>query len=67
MVYRLLLDEHVEHEVSHRRENYGHDVEHDDLVTERCYVTYSSPNTLQTNRQRTLRLTGEYSSKSKLY
>ena len=28
MVYRLVLDENVEHEVSHRLENYGHNVEH---------------------------------------
>jgi predicted nuclease of predicted toxin-antitoxin system len=32
MVYRLLLDENVEHEVFHRLENYGHDVEHVDFV-----------------------------------
>lgn len=34
MAYRLLLDEHVEHEVLHRLENYGHDVEHVDFVSE---------------------------------
>jgi len=34
MVYRLILDENVEHEVFHRLENYGHDVEHVDLVSE---------------------------------
>lgn len=34
MVYRLLLDENVEHEVYHRLENYGHDVEHVDFVPE---------------------------------
>lgn len=34
MVYRLLLDENVEHEVHHRLENYGHDVEHVDFVPE---------------------------------
>jgi predicted nuclease of predicted toxin-antitoxin system len=32
MTYRLLLDENVEHEVRHRLENYGHDVEHIDYV-----------------------------------
>lgn len=32
MVYRLVLDEHVEHEVFHRLDNYGHDVEHVDFV-----------------------------------
>ena len=34
MAYRLILDENVEHEVYHRLENYGHDVEHVDLVPE---------------------------------
>lgn len=34
MVYRLLLDENVEHEVYHRLENYGHDVEHVDFISE---------------------------------
>jgi predicted nuclease of predicted toxin-antitoxin system len=34
MGYRLLLDENVEHEVFHRLENYGHDVEHVDFVSE---------------------------------
>lgn len=34
MAYRLILDENVEHEVFHRLENYGHDVEHVDFVTE---------------------------------
>jgi predicted nuclease of predicted toxin-antitoxin system len=34
MAYRLLLDENVEHEVRHRLENYGHDVEHVDFVPE---------------------------------
>lgn len=34
MVYRLVLDENVEHEVLHRLENYGHDVEHVDFVPE---------------------------------
>lgn len=34
MAYRLLLDENVEHEVLHRLENYGHDVEHVDFVSE---------------------------------
>ncbi|SDJ55134.1 hypothetical protein SAMN05216226_10516 [Halovenus aranensis] len=34
MVYRLILDENVEHEVFHRLENYGHDVEHVDFVPE---------------------------------
>jgi hypothetical protein len=30
--YRLLLDENIEHEVLHRLENYGHDVQHIDFV-----------------------------------
>lgn len=34
MVYRLLLDENVEHEVYYRLENYGHDVEHVGFVSE---------------------------------
>jgi predicted nuclease of predicted toxin-antitoxin system len=34
MGYRLVLDENVEHEVLHRLENYGHDVEHVDFVPE---------------------------------
>jgi len=34
MTYRLLLDENVEHEVYHRLENLGHDVEHVDFVGE---------------------------------
>jgi hypothetical protein len=34
MAYRLILDENVEHEVLHRLENYGHDVEHIDFATE---------------------------------
>jgi predicted nuclease of predicted toxin-antitoxin system len=34
MVYRLVLDENVEHEVLHRLKNYGHDVEHVDFVSE---------------------------------
>lgn len=34
MTYRLLLDENVEHEIAHRLENYGHDVEHVDFVPE---------------------------------
>ena len=34
MGYRLVLDENVEHEVLHRLENYGHDVEHTDFVRE---------------------------------
>ena len=33
MTYRLVLDENVEHEVHHRLENYGHDVEHVDDVS----------------------------------
>lgn len=33
MVYRLLLDENVEHEVAARLENTGHDVEHVDGVS----------------------------------
>jgi hypothetical protein len=34
MAYRLVLDENVEHEVCHRPENYGHDVEHVDSIPE---------------------------------
>jgi len=34
MASRLILDEHVEHEVLHRRENDGHDVAHVDDVPE---------------------------------
>lgn len=34
MAYRLVLDENVEHEVLHRLENYGHDVDHVDFVPE---------------------------------
>jgi predicted nuclease of predicted toxin-antitoxin system len=34
MAYRLILDENVEHEVFHRLENYGHNVEHVDFVAE---------------------------------
>jgi predicted nuclease of predicted toxin-antitoxin system len=34
MVYRLILDENIEHEVLHRLDNYGHDVEHVDFVPE---------------------------------
>lgn len=34
MSYRLLLDEHVEHEVQHRLAHYGHDVVHVDFVPE---------------------------------
>ncbi|PSP97133.1 hypothetical protein BRC89_12050 [Halobacteriales archaeon QS_4_70_19] len=34
MVYRLILDENVEHEVFHRLDNYGHDVKHVDFVAE---------------------------------
>ena len=34
MGYRLLLDEHIEHEVFDRLESAGHDVEHIDWVTE---------------------------------
>lgn len=33
MVYRLVLDENVEHEVYHRLENYGHNVKHVDFVS----------------------------------
>lgn len=33
MAYRLVLDENVEHEVGHRLENYGHDVEHVDFLS----------------------------------
>ena len=32
MAYRFVLDENVEHDVYHRLENYGHDVEHVDFV-----------------------------------
>ena len=32
MGYRLLLDENIEHEVLHRLEDAGHDVEHVDFV-----------------------------------
>jgi hypothetical protein len=35
MVYRLVLDENVEHEVVyHRLANYGHDVTHVDFVSD---------------------------------
>jgi len=34
MAYRLLLDENVEHEVHHRLENLGHDVEHVEFAGE---------------------------------
>ncbi len=34
MSYRLILDENVEHEVLHRLENDGHDVEHVEFVSE---------------------------------
>jgi len=34
MMYRLVLDENVEHEVYHRLANYGHDVTHVDFVSE---------------------------------
>jgi predicted nuclease of predicted toxin-antitoxin system len=34
VVYRLILDENVEHEVFHRLDNYGHDVKHVDFVPE---------------------------------
>jgi hypothetical protein len=34
VAYRLLLDENIEHELFHRLENYGHDVEHVDFVPE---------------------------------
>lgn len=34
MSYRLLLDENIEHEVLHRLETYGHDVEHVDSAPE---------------------------------
>jgi len=34
MAYRLLLDENIEHEVAHRLEHYGHDVEHVDFVSD---------------------------------
>jgi hypothetical protein len=33
MTYRLILDENIEHEVYHRLDNYGHDVEHVDFVS----------------------------------
>ena len=48
MVYRLVLDENVEHEVYHRLENHGHDVEHVGFVsnlgkgvTDRSIAKYS--------------------------
>ncbi|MDZ7731268.1 MAG: DUF5615 family PIN-like protein [Natrialbaceae archaeon] len=34
MAYRFILDENVEHEVLHRLENYGHDVDHMDFVSD---------------------------------
>jgi hypothetical protein len=34
MRYRLILDENVEHEFFHRLNNYGHDIEHVDFVSE---------------------------------
>jgi predicted nuclease of predicted toxin-antitoxin system len=34
VTYRLLLDENLEHEVYHRLDSFGHDVEHVDCVTE---------------------------------
>lgn len=33
MMYRLVLDENVEHEVYYRLTNYGHDVTHVDFVS----------------------------------
>ena len=33
MTYRLVCDENVEHEVMFRLENYGHDVEHVDFIS----------------------------------
>lgn len=33
-MYRLILDENVEHETFHRLQNYGHDVKHVDFVPE---------------------------------
>lgn len=33
MSYRLLLDVNIEHEVLHRLENAGHDVEHVDFIS----------------------------------
>lgn len=33
-MYRLLIDENVEHEVYHRLDNFGHDVEHVEFVDE---------------------------------
>jgi hypothetical protein len=43
MAYRLILDENVEHEVLHRLENYGHDVEHVDFVPELGKGTADKP------------------------
>ncbi|WEL18545.1 hypothetical protein SVXHr_2395 [Halorhabdus sp. SVX81] len=43
MAYRLILDENVEHEVAHRLENYGHDVEHVDFVPELGKGTADQP------------------------
>jgi|SRR6056297_3264837 len=53
MAYRLILDENVEHEVLHRLENYGHDVEHVDFVPELGKGTADHPiarYSLDTNR-----------------
>jgi len=43
MAYRLLLDENVEHELLHRLENYGHDVEHVDVIPELGKGTADDP------------------------
>jgi len=53
MVYRLILDENVEHEVCHRLENYGHNVEHIDFVPKLGKGTADHPiaqYSLDTNR-----------------
>lgn len=34
MAYRLILNKNIEYEVRHRLDNYGHDVEHVDFVSE---------------------------------
>ena len=41
MVYRLTLDENVEHEMFHRLDNYGHDLEHVNSVLGRGKGTAS--------------------------
>lgn len=43
MAYRLVLDEKVKHEVLHRLENYGHNLEHVDFVPELRKGTVDHP------------------------